>query len=184
VLQIIAALIVVAIFLSMLISSISFAPWVPSPKEYLRQILGIADIKPGERFYDLGSGDGRAVICAAKDFGARATGIELSLPLFFSSTIKCLFSPGKTNIILGNLFKRDFSDADVIYVYGTPQAMENRLREKIEKECKPGTRIVTFVFEFISWKPVKIELLPGKIFNNKDMAIMLYVLGSENSPST
>jgi hypothetical protein len=182
-LQIIGVLIVVAIFFSILISSISIAPWVPSPKKHLRQILGIANIKPGERFYDLGSGDGRAVICAAKDFGARATGIELSLPLFVSSTIKCFFSRGQSNIILGNLFKRDFSDADVIYIYGTPQAMENRLRAKIEKECKPGTRIVTFVFEFPGWKPVAVELLPRKIFN-KDMAIMLYVLDGENSPST
>src|SRR5437016_4586487 len=104
--------------LSMMIAAFSLAPWVPSPKKYVERGLELAKIKPGERFYDLGCGDGRTVVHAAKHFGASATGIELAFPLFVAAKVRVFLSRVKTaNILFGDLFKRDLSDADVIYVY-------------------------------------------------------------------
>lgn len=174
-LQLLGVLIIVAISISVLIPVFSLAPWVPAPRESLRKILDVASIKPGDRFYELGSGDGRVVICAAKEFGAKATGIELSLPLYIHSAFKCLLSRSQANIVFGNLFKHNLSDADVIYVYGLPHALKDRLRGKLENECKPGTRVISFMFEIEGWIPAKVQPLPGQALS-RDMIVRLYVI--------
>jgi len=163
--------------LSMLVAAISFAPWVPMPMKHLKRAFGLVNVQPGERFYDLGCGDGRSVVYAAKQFGAKATGIELAFPLFLAAKAYVFFSRAKgANIAFGNLFKYDLSDADVIYVFGMPGALAGRLREKIERECKPGTRIVSMMFEIQGWQPVKVDRLPGQKAKRKEVPVMLYVL--------
>ena len=160
----------------MLIATVSFAPWVPSPEEYLPDILKMADIKAGERFYDLGCGDGRVVILAAKNFNARATGIELAIPRYLHALFSRLLSKvPNANIAFGNLFNYNLADANVIYIYGMPHALEKRLSQKIEQECKAGTRIISFMFEIKKWKVAQMKSFPGTL-HNQEIIARLYVL--------
>src|SRR5438105_15251344 len=106
----------------MFIAAISFAPWVPSPMKHVKRAFDLAKVKSGERFYDLGCGDGRTVIYAAKHFGAISTGIELAFPLYIAANIRVLLARAPhARIVFGNLFTHDLSDADVIDVYGMPR---------------------------------------------------------------
>lgn len=160
---------------SMLIAAFSFAPWAPSHNMHLKRALNLAQLKVGEQFYDLGCGDGRVVICAAKEFNAEAIGIEYALPLYIAAKIRVKLSGAKNaHIVFGDLFRLDLSNADVIYVYGMPNALEHKLRTKLETECKPGTRIVSFMFEIRGWKPISVDHAKGRW--KKDVPLALYSL--------
>ncbi|PIR94997.1 hypothetical protein COT95_01065, partial [Candidatus Falkowbacteria bacterium CG10_big_fil_rev_8_21_14_0_10_37_6] len=117
----------------------TFAPWVPMRKRDLQRVFALASLKPGEIFYDLGCGDGRVVVYAAKNFNARSIGIEMALPLFWLCELRRVFA-GSKNIIFKwkDLFKEDLSNADVVYFFGVPQSIKNKLRQKLERELKPG----------------------------------------------
>lgn len=144
-------------------AGLSFAPWVPTWKEDVQRALKLAKLKPGEVMYDLGSGDGKAVFIAAEEFGARAIGIEIAWPLWLWSQLRRFWAKGHTKFILGNLFRRDISDADVIYVFGMPNKMKDKLRRKLEAELKPGARVVSYSFSIPDWTPVLRDKPEGKI---------------------
>ncbi len=167
--------VLLVMLISMLYAAFSFAPWAPSRSIHVKRALTLAELKPGEYFYDLGCGDGRTVIYATKLFGAKAKGIELAFPMFLIARFRVWLSKApNANIVFGDLFREDLSNADVIYVYGMPNALEHKLRTKLESECKPGTRIVSFMFEIRGWKPVTIDHAPGRW--KKDVPIALYRL--------
>ncbi|MDD5341159.1 MAG: hypothetical protein PHC97_01845 [Patescibacteria group bacterium] len=151
--------IVIIIFLVLLISvaiaSSSFAPWIPSRKKDLERIFRLANLKPGELFYDLGSGSGQVVIHAAK-YKAKAIGLEIALPLYLISKIRQPFYRG-TLFKYKNLFSEDLSKADVIYFFGTPRTINSKLKQKLEREAKPGARIISYTFIIEGWQPVLID---------------------------
>lgn len=134
------------------------APFVASPASVVRQMLVLSGLKSGEILYDLGSGDGRAVIMAAKDFGAKSVGIELrdDLAKKALTSIHELGLTDKTKIFQNDLFDIDLSSANVVFLYLTTSANE-RIKPKLEKELKPGTRIVSHDYEILGWKPKKID---------------------------
>jgi predicted RNA methylase len=134
------------------------APFVASPTPVVRQMLIISELKPGETLYDLGSGDGRAVIMAAKDFGARSVGVELREDLVKRalSNIHELGLETKAHILQNDIFKVDLSEADVVFLYLTTSANE-KVKPKLETELKPGARIVSHDYEVLGWKPHKID---------------------------
>lgn len=146
------------------------APWIPVWRKDLKRLLDLADIKPGETLYDLGAGDGRIVIMAAKEYNAKAVGYEIaSLPYFFAYIkILVLGLRGKAKFKYRNFFKEDLSGADVIVTFLTPPAME-KLKPKFEKELKPGARVVSYAFSIKGWEP-KQKSKPDK----KTTAIYLY----------
>lgn len=134
------------------------APYVPSPPQVIRQMLMMSELKPGEVFFDLGAGDGRTVIMAAKDFGARAVGVELREDLV-KKALSSVYDNGlqdRVTIVNGDMFNVDLTSADVIFLYLTTSANE-KVKPKLEAELKPGVRIVSHDYEIIGWKPVKIE---------------------------
>ncbi|MCW4035130.1 MAG: methyltransferase domain-containing protein [Candidatus Bathyarchaeota archaeon] len=120
-------------------------------------MLILSGLKPGEVLYDLGSGDGRAVIMAAKDFGATSVGIELrdDLAKKALTNIEELGLNDKSEIIQEDIFKVDLSKANVVFLYLTTSANE-RIKPKLEAELKPGTRIVSHDYEVLGWKPEKV----------------------------
>ena len=162
-------LVIFLVFLTVALAANSLAPWVPAHGRDLERIAQLADLKPGEHFFDLGCGDGRTVCYLARKEGVRATGIEMALPLYLVCKIRQLFQKNpKINFRYGNLFKTDLSKADVVYVFGMPKRLD-KLRIKLEKELKPGARVISYVFPIQNWQPGIISE-PSKA----DMEIYLY----------
>ena len=134
------------------------APFVATPTPVVRQMLVLADLKPGDVLYDLGSGDGRAVIMAAKDFGATSVGVELrdDLAKRALDNIQKLDLNDKTRIIQKDIFNVNLSAANVVFLYLTTSANE-KIKPKLEAELKPGTRVVSHDYEILGWKPLKVD---------------------------
>ena len=139
-------------------NTLFLAPFVATPTPVVRQMLILADLKPGEILYDLGSGDGRAVIMAAKDFGAKSVGVELrdDLAKRALSSIQKLDLNEKTQIIQKDIFTVNLSSANVVFLYLTTSANE-KIKPKLEAELKPGTRVVSHDYEILGWKPQKVD---------------------------
>jgi tRNA A58 N-methylase Trm61 len=134
------------------------APYVSSPHQIVERMLELARIKPGEKVYDLGSGDGRVVIAAAQKYDAKAVGIELSSRLVKSSQeeIKRLGLAEKASILHGDVFDADFSEADVVILY-LMRDSNNTLKPRLEKSLKPGARVISHDYEIAGWKPQQEE---------------------------
>ena len=134
------------------------APFVPSPDPVIKQMLQLAGLKPGEVLFDLGAGDGRSVIMAAKSFGARAVGVELREDLTKKalSTITENGLADKVTMVNGDMFTVNISPADVVFLYLTTSANE-KIRPKMEAELKQGVRVISHDYEITGWEPEKIE---------------------------
>lgn len=125
------------------------APWVPTSRDVIYTMLTMAEVKPGEVVYDLGSGDGRVLIMAARKFGARTVGIELDISRYLWSVVAVtvLGLWKQVKIIRGDLFSVDLREADVIFTF-LLQDTNDRLKDKLRRELRPGTRIVSNTFSF------------------------------------
>ena len=136
------------------------APYYPTAMVVVDRMLKLGELKPGEKMFDLGSGDGRIVIAAAKKFKADATGVEFDDVLYRKSSeeIKRQKLDKTARIIFGDVFEQDYSSADLITVYLLPHS-NDKVRPMLEKQLKKGTRIVSHDFEFSNWKPMKVELV-------------------------
>ena len=133
------------------------APFVPLEPEVVESMMNLADIKSGDIFYDLGSGDGRLVIAAALR-GAKAYGIEIDPFRVLYSRI-CIFVFGlsrRAKIIQKDMFSVDLSNADVITTYLLQETNE-KLFPKFINELKEGTRIVSGAFTYPKLKPIIID---------------------------
>jgi len=134
------------------------APFVASPLPVVKQMLTLAQLQPGEILYDLGCGDGRVVIMAAQEFGARSVGVEMREDLAKQALGKIseLSLDGQVKIINGDMFKVDLAQADVVTLYLTTSA-NDKVKPKLESELKLGTRVVSHDYEILGWRPVKID---------------------------
>jgi SAM-dependent methyltransferase len=133
------------------------APYVPTPQEVVDEMLKLAEVQKGDTIYDLGSGDGRIPITAAKEYGARGVGIELDPKLVQAATANAK-QAGVSDLVefrQQDLFKANFSDATVLTLYLFPD-MNAKLRTQMLKQLKPGTRIVAHDFAIEGWKPDRV----------------------------
>jgi predicted RNA methylase len=121
-------------------------------------MLELAELKPGEVLFDLGAGDGRSVIMAAKAFNARAVGVELREDLAKKalSTIHDSGLADRVTIVNGDMFTVNLTSADVVFLYLTTSANE-KIKPKLETELKKGVRVVSHDYEIVGWKPEKVE---------------------------
>lgn len=145
--------------------------WGGTPQKKIKQMLELAGVKPGDVVYDLGSGDGRIPIAAARDFGARAVGVEVNPKLLAISRdkVKAAGLEGRVEIRDEDLFKADISDATVVTLF-LWEGLNVRLIPKL-KALKPGTRVVSYWHDMGGkWKPDKkimgspLGMLGGTIF--------------------
>lgn len=134
------------------------APYYPTPESVVERMLKLGGLKPGEKMFDLGSGDGRVVVMAAEKFKANATGVELDGDLYKQSTdrIKKLGLEKTARIIQGDIARQDYSSADMLTVYLLPSS-NDKIRPMLEQQLKKGTRIVSHDFEFAGWTAEKVE---------------------------
>ena len=129
-------------------------PFVESPEPVVNKMLELAEVGKDDVVYDLGSGDGRIVISAAKQYGARGVGIEIK-PRLVEQARKNAKQAGVSDRVTfkqGDLFKADISDATVVTLYLLP-SVNNELRPKLFRELKPGTRVVSHDFDMDEWEP-------------------------------
>lgn len=146
-----------------------WSPWWRTNSTRARLICKLAKVNDKDVVYDLGSGDGALLITAAKEFGARTVGVEIDPLRVWVSKLAIFFKgqAGKVKIIRKNFFDADISDATVVFMYLVPKALA-RLKPKLLKELKPGTRIVTFVYKIdlpIVEQDLKQEIYLYKIPN-------------------
>jgi predicted RNA methylase len=121
-------------------------------------MLKLADLKAGEILFDLGAGDGRTVVMAAKTFGARGVGVELREDLAKKalSTVHDNGLENRVTIVNGDMFNVNLSSADVVYLYLTTSANE-KIKPKLESDLKKGARVVSHDYEIIGWRAEKVE---------------------------
>ncbi|MBI1736671.1 MAG: class I SAM-dependent methyltransferase [Candidatus Rokubacteria bacterium] len=129
-------------------------PYVTTPDRVVRAMLESAKVTKDDVVYDLGSGDGRIVIAAAKHFGARAVGIELEPDLVTVSEGKAREAgvADRTRFLKGDIFEADLRDATVVTLYLLP-IVNLKLRPKLLRELRPGTRIVSHMYDMGDWTP-------------------------------
>jgi len=130
--------------------------FVPTPQEVVDDMLRLANVRKGDVLYDLGSGDGRIAITAAKRYGIRSVGIDID-PERIREATENAKKAGVTHLVQfrqEDLFKADFKEATVVTLYLLPD-LNVKLRPRLWNELKPGTRIVSHQFEMGTWKPEK-----------------------------
>lgn len=154
--MIVALGVLVVCFLGLSWLAGSDAPYVPTKKEKVPTALKLVRLKKGRVFYELGSGDGRLVFAAVR-MGAQAFGIEQS----WIRVLMCRYKAHKNRIrnarfIHGDIFKQNLSPADVVFIYLLPRGVK-KLEEKLQKELKKGSLIITQKYHFPNWKPIKKE---------------------------
>ena len=155
--QRLTALLLLGAFATGAMAQLDAGPYVPTPWPILDEMLKLADIKKGEYLIDLGSGDGRLVIEAAKRYGAQGHGIDIQQPLVKLATDNAVKEgvADRVRFVAGDLFQADLSRADVITVYLLPSIM-NKLVPKLVKELRPGTRIVSHDYALESMRYDKV----------------------------
>lgn len=137
--------------------------YVPTPTPVVNEMLRLANVQSNDVVYDLGSGDGRIVITAAKQRGARGVGIDIN-PQRIREANENAKKAGVTDRVefrQQDLFETDFSEATVVTLYLLP-TLNVKLRPKLLRELKPGTRIVSHAFDMGDWKPEQVVEVAGK----------------------
>jgi ribosomal protein L11 methylase PrmA len=168
-------LLAIAVFalVSSYLSTLWGAPWAPTSLATVDQMLRLANVQPGQTMVDLGAGDGRIVVRAARRFGARSIGVEID-------PVRCLIANGIVRLLglrrvahveYGNMFDFDLGQADVVTLY-LLQGTNQRLKDRLAEQLRPGTKVVSHVFSFSGWTPVAID--EGK-------RIFVYEIGNTGS---
>ena len=158
-------------------------PYIPSTRQNVDEMLRLADVRPGDVVYDLGSGDGRVVITAAREWGARGVGIEIDGKLVAESRehAKKEGVADRATFREGDVFKADLGDATVVTMYLLTSLVE-RLQPKLIAELKPGTRIVAHDYGFAGWTPDRhvnvsktfyLYVVPAKVAGQWTMSVAL-----------
>lgn len=169
-----ATIIVVTIIVSISIlwPLIIGAAWSPSSKKVVNKMLKMAEVDSHDVLYDLGSGDGRILSEAAHKYDAIGIGIEADpLRIFWSRTkLRLLGLNNQTKIIWGDIFSKDLSPATVVTVF-LWQKTNEKLKGKLTRELKPGTRVVSYIWTFSGWKPIEVD---------QEDRIYLYIIGKSD----
>jgi len=136
--------------------------WVPTPDEVVDRMLRMAQVTPSDLVFDLGAGDGKIAIAAAKKFGARAVGIEYNpdMARHAQGNVEKAGVTGKARIIQGDIFATDFSQATVVTMYLLP-ALNLKLRPTL-LAMRPGTRVVSHSFTMEDWEPDETSSMDGR----------------------
>ena len=144
-------------------------PWVPTPPAAVERMLTLAELEPGDTLYDLGSGDGRIVVAAARDYGVRAVGIDHDPAMIALSEAAAAEADVShlTEFRREELLAADFSEADAVTAYLLPGMMQ-ALRPLLEAQLPPGTPVIVHAFEIRGWEPDHYETMdsaPGRRSN-------------------
>lgn len=155
----------------------SLAPYVSSPMNVVERMLELCDVDEQKVVYDLGCGDGRILVTAAKNYKARAVGVEISSKWAQVATDKVVEAgvQDRVRVLQLDMMEANLSEADIVTLYLISEA-NTILRPKLEKELRPGTCVVSHDFEIEGWKPSKTETI--KVFH-RPHSIYVYRVGAK-----
>ena len=144
------------------------AGWEPTSRKKVRIMLEMSGAGPSDIVYDLGSGDGRILVEAAKTYHARAVGVEADPLRVLISRLAITLNhlQGRAKVVWGNFFHTDLSEATIVTLF-LSQGTNQKLKSKLESELRPGTRVVSYVWTFDDWEPVS---------QDRDQGIAMYVI--------
>jgi len=147
-------LLFILMLLWILIPALYGLPPVSTKPERIRKALKLANLQPGETLYDLGAGDGRVLLIAARDFGARAVGIEVGPIQCAWIWLRAVASGFGSQIQVrwGDFYKANLSEADVVFVYVTSTEVR-KLAPHLQQQMKSGSRLVSISADFPEWEP-------------------------------
>ncbi len=164
------------ILLSIVLPSFVGGAWSPTSMRRVRAMLEMAKLAPGETLYDLGAGDGRIIITAAREFGARAVGIEID-PLRAALCNWRVFLGrlgDRVRVERANFFDVNLRDADVVTFF-LSQGAADKLKDKFSAELRPGARIVSHRRPLPGWRPAAVD---------ERFGLYLYVTGESHATDT
>jgi len=177
VLLILNILIIVVVLLWFYVPALYGLPYRPARVERIRAALKLANLRADEVLYDLGSGDGRVLLLAAREFQARGIGAEIG-PLQCALSWLRIVSGGladRIQIRWENFMKADVRDVDVVYVYATSKELM-KLAPSLEKQMKPGSRVISISADFPEWEPSR--------FDNHDLIFVYEMPPTQGSLTT
>lgn len=130
----------------------------PAPMPVVRAMLQLAEVNADDVVYDLGSGDGRIVITAAREFGARGVGIEIDPALVARAQANARKAgvAGKVEFTIGNMYAADVRPATVVTLFLHPKP-NLKLRPKLQADLRPGARVVSYIWKMGDWEPDAIR---------------------------
>ncbi len=158
---------------SLAYASASGAPWVPTFRGDIDRLKKLLALQDGEKFVELGCGDGRvsmflATLVASGSDGTKVprncnlVGVELSLLQYLIANIRrVMLRTWNVRFVLANAFQYNLRDADAVYMFLMPETYE-KIRPKLEAELRPGTRVVTYVWPIEGWEPSVVDEVEGK----------------------
>jgi precorrin-6B methylase 2 len=157
-LMIFAAVLLLLAILWVLVPPFYGPPSVPTRRDRIRRALQMADLQPGETLYDLGAGDGRVLVMAAREFGARAVGIEIGPVQRLVSWANAFLNGvgSRVRMEAGDFFQADLREADVVFAYLTSREA-GRLQRHLEGQLRSGARVVTISFDFPGWQSTAFD---------------------------
>jgi precorrin-6B methylase 2 len=152
----------------------SLAPFVSTPQSVVEKMLEMAKLKPGETLYDLGCGDGRVLVAAAQKYRAKAVGVEISSPRVKEAAMNIKRAGVETlaSVVHADLMEVDLSPANVVVLYLLRDS-NDVVRPKLEKNLRPGTRVISHDYEIRGWKPTLVEHSEA---NKRDHSIYIYTV--------
>lgn len=138
-------------------------PYVPTPDEIVQAMLKLANVQKGDVVYDLGCGDGRIVITAAKLYGTRGVGVDINPDRIRDARLNAKQAGVEelVKFVEADLFEADIKEASVVTLYLLP-SINLKLRPKLWSDLKPGTRVVSHAFDMGDWKPLKSDEVDGR----------------------
>ena len=173
-------IILILAFLWIVIPAFHGLPSKPTKPDRIRKALQLVDLKSGETLYDLGAGDGRVLLIAAKEFGAKVVGIEIGPVQCVLIWLKIVGSGlrSRVQIKLKNFYRTDLRKADVVFIYGTSREVV-KLTPYLKNQLKPGSRVVSISADFPEWEPTVLDeeqLIFGYEMPPKEGDVLTYML--------
>ncbi len=171
-------LLVIVIMVSVVMTTCAYitifggGPFVPTPMPAVQEVLKHANIKKGQKVYDIGAGDGRFIHFASKKYGADATGFEIDPFVFLIAKIRQWFWKWEGKMIRADFRSHSLKDADCIVCYMLPRTLA-KFQKKFDAELKKGAKVVSYAFHVGDWKPKKI--IPKKITPKKGKIAPIYI---------
>src|SRR5512138_630866 len=164
----------VVLLLWIFIPALYGLPPVPTKPERIRKALKLANLQPDEVLYDLGAGDGRVLLIAARDFGARAVGVEVGPIQCAWIWLRAVASGlgDRIQVRWGNFYKADLHEADVVFLYATSKEVA-KLAPHLEQQMKKGARLVSISADFPDWEP--------STFDDRDLIFVYEMPPTEGS---